>query len=85
MANPDRFCKHCGNQIPPARVEAIPNVSQCVPCKEQFGDEPAKVGYMVYSPEFHTDPSSGTLHFTTQDVLDAEGDEKFSRRRKKTE
>ena len=77
-----RFCKNCGNPIPQARLEVFPNAVQCVPCKEKHGDEPGKVGYPVYSPEFHTDPSSATLHFTSAEELDAAGDEKFSRRRK---
>lgn len=29
-----KYCKSCGNQIPEARVNLLPNVIFCVPCAE---------------------------------------------------
>jgi hypothetical protein len=80
-----RWCAGCGNPIPEGRLKIVPNAVKCVPCIEGAGDGEKSniVGYMVYSEDFHGDPSSGTLHITTEDNLDKAGDEKFSRRRRK--
>lgn len=78
-----RFCKTCEKPIPEGRLKVVPNATQCVPCKEKTGDDPGLIGYYVYSEDFHGDPSSGTLHVTTQESLDQSRDEKYSKRRKK--
>ena len=75
-----RFCKTCGEEIPAGRLKIVPDATQCVQCKEKTGDDPGIVGYYVYDPEFHGDPSSGTLHVTTKENLDKSKDEKYSKR-----
>lgn len=39
----DKLCESCGNKIPKARVQAIPNVEYCVACasdiEQKYGIE----------------------------------------------
>lgn len=46
------LCVDCGEPIPPARLEALPETERCVPCAEAFeGDQPrARVGGHSLAP-----------------------------------
>jgi hypothetical protein len=44
-----KLCSECGEPIPKARLEAMPNTTLCVPCKVALGDEPPKLGHMVFN------------------------------------
>ena len=38
-------CEHCGERIPPARLEILPHTTTCVGCST----EPKMVGFQVYA------------------------------------
>jgi hypothetical protein len=39
MDDKQRDCRKCGEAIPPARLEAIPDTLVCVKCSEKIGGE----------------------------------------------
>lgn len=58
-------CHDCGNLIPPARMEAMPNTDYCVKCADKH-TEPV-VGRMIYN------------HKTAGEVFIARGKENIRR------
>jgi Prokaryotic dksA/traR C4-type zinc finger len=39
MAIATRFCERCDTEIPPARLEALPDTMLCVRCSEEVGGD----------------------------------------------
>jgi len=44
-----RNCKYCNQPIPEGRVEALPNIQTCLPCKQEHEGEQRIMGHMVYN------------------------------------
>jgi hypothetical protein len=57
-----RECRVCGNTIPPARLEAIPETLVCVGCSEKIGGE------FELEVKVSSTGKAGSLKRTGQDV-----------------
>lgn len=57
-----RDCRRCGNPIPEARLEAIPDTLVCVKCSEKIGGE------FELEVKVSSTGKAGSLKHTGQDV-----------------
>jgi len=66
-----RMCVHCSGEIPPERLEVLPDTCSCVSCSEK--NPPKFIARMIYN------------HKTAGEVIIAKGSENVRRLRREYE